>query len=222
MIRLYQFATSPFCAKVRKILDFKGLEYECVEVDYVERKELVLASGQMMVPALTLEAGETIVDSDRIASTLEEFAPEPTIFPPRWRGIHLAMAHYFDTELEEALFRAALPAEIEYYRKQGPDREALWRLIRERKYGAGFVEETLRMHAAKLSHAEELLMPLEDSLGDRPFLLGRIGYADFALYGQLSYFAIGGVLRMPSQLVNLRAFFERMDRISSILVDPEA
>jgi glutathione S-transferase len=221
MMRLYQFATSPFCAKVRKILDFKGIEYEPIEVDYVERKELVLASGQMMVPALTLETGETIVDSDRIVSALEAHAPEPTIFPPGWRGVHLALARYFDTELEDTLFRAALPDEIAYYRRQGPDREALWRLIRERKYGVGFVEQTMREHASNLSRAHDLLLPLEDSFRDRAFVLGRIGYADFALYGQLSYFAVSGRLTLPSGLINLRAFFERMDRISSIL-DPEA
>lgn len=62
--RLFQFAPSPYCAKARKLLEFKGVEFECVEVDYLERKELVLASGQMMVPALTLENGETVIDSD--------------------------------------------------------------------------------------------------------------------------------------------------------------
>ena len=56
---LYQFATSPFCAKVRKILDFKGLDYRVVEVDYLERKELIIASSQIMVPVMTLESGET-------------------------------------------------------------------------------------------------------------------------------------------------------------------
>src|SRR5882762_9007207 len=86
---LYQFATSPFCAKVRKILDFKGLDYRMVEVDYLERKELIIASSQIMVPALTLESGETIVDSYRIAMRLESSYPEPTIFPPEWRGVHL-------------------------------------------------------------------------------------------------------------------------------------
>jgi len=85
MMRLYQFATSPFCAKVRKILDYKGLDYETVEVDYVERKELVLASGQLMVPALTLDRGETLVDSNRSALVLEEHYPEPTIFPRAWQ-----------------------------------------------------------------------------------------------------------------------------------------
>jgi glutathione S-transferase len=215
MLRLYQFITSPFCAKVRKILDFKGIEYEPVEVDYVQRSELVMASGQMMVPALTLDNGETLVDSDRIAMALEEHYPDPTLFPHAWRGVHLALARYFDTALEEALFRAAVPDELRHYRRQGADHEALWRLIRERKYGAGFVEQMVREHSANLVRAHELLALLEDALGDRAFILGRIGYADFALYGQLTYFAISGALTIPANLPNLRAFFERMNRISS-------
>jgi glutathione S-transferase len=217
MMRLYQFATSPFCAKVRKILDFKGIDYEAVEVDYVERKELVMASGQMMVPAVTLDNGETVVDSDRIAMALEEHYPEPTLFPHAWRGVHLGLARYFDTELEDALFRAAVPYELTHYRRQGADHEALWRLIRERKYGAGFVEQMVREHSANLSRAHAMLAPLDESLGDRAFILGRIGYADFALYGQLTYFAISGSLTIPANLPNLRAFFERMNRISSAI-----
>jgi glutathione S-transferase len=213
-MRLYQFATSPFCAKVRKILDYKGIDYETVEVDYVERKELVLVSGQMLVPALTMEDGATVVDSDRIALVLEERYPEPTLFPPTWRGVHLALARYFDTELEDALFRAAVPYELAHYRRQGADHEALWRLIRERKYGDGFVQQMVREHSANLSRAYELLAPLEEPLGDRAFVLGRIGYADFALYGQLTYFALG-TLSIPTDLPNLRAFFERMHRISA-------
>jgi glutathione S-transferase len=217
MMRLYQFATSPFCAKVRKILDYKGIDYEAVEVNYVERKELVIASGQMMVPALTLDDGETVVDSDQIAQVLEERYPEPTLFPHAWRGVHLALARYFDTELEDALFRAAVPFELTHYRRQGSDCEALWRLIRERKYGTGFVERMVAEHSVNLSHAHELLAPLEDSLGDRAFILGRIGYADFALYGQLTYFALTGTLTIPAGLSNLRAFFERMNRMSSVI-----
>jgi glutathione S-transferase len=202
---------------VRKILDYKGLDYEAIQVDYLERKELVLATGQMMVPALTLDNGDTILDSDRIAMALEQHYPQPTIFPPAWRGVHLALARYFDTELEDALFRAAVPDEIKYYRLQGLDREALWRLIRERKYGAGFVHRMIVEHSANLARAHELLARYEDSLGDRTFILGRIGYADFALYGQLTYFTITGSLTLPADLSNLRAFFERINRISSVL-----
>ena len=215
-LRLYQFASSPFCAKVRKILDYKGPAYEVVEVDYVERKELVLASGQMMVPALTIESGETIADSDRIAARLEELYPEPTIFPPDMRGIHLALARYFDTELDDALFRTAVPDEAAHYRRRGRDHEALWRLIRERKYGAGFCDAMVRENRANMERVREMLAPLDDTLRERAFLLGRIGYADFALFGQLCLLAFTGELKIPADLENLRAFYERMDRISSV------
>ncbi|HMD03623.1 MAG TPA: glutathione S-transferase N-terminal domain-containing protein, partial [Candidatus Binatus sp.] len=97
--KLYQFLGSPFCAKVRKLLAFKGVEFEVVEVDYLERKELLLASGQITVPAVTLDSGETIVDSARIALRLEELYPEPTIFPAGWRGMHLVLADYIDNQL---------------------------------------------------------------------------------------------------------------------------
>jgi glutathione S-transferase len=220
-LRLYQFATNPFCSKVRKILDYKGPAYELVEVDYVERKELVLASGQMMVPALTLDGSEAVVGSDRIAMRLEDLYPEPTIFPPQWRGIHLALARYFDAELEDALFRTAVPDEAAHYRRRGPDHEALWRLIRERKYGAGFCDQMVRDHTANVERSRALLAPLDETLRDRAFLLGRIGYADFALYGQLCLLAFTGEVKIPADMQNLRAFYHRMDGISSLL-DPNA
>lgn len=217
MLRLYQFATSPFCAKVRKILDYKGVEYEIAEVDYVDRRPLLAASGQIMVPTLTLESGETIIDSDRIAHRLEELYPEPAIFPTEWRGIHLALARYFDSEFEDLLFRAAVPDELQYFRRQGAQHEALWRLVRERRYGAGFCEQMVRNHAANLIRVEEALAPLDETIDGRAFLLGRIGYGDFALYGQLNYLAFTGELKIPARLSNLRAFYERMDRISAIV-----
>src|ERR1700724_853045 len=95
--RLFQFLTSPFCAKVRKILDYKGVDYEIIEVDYLDRKELLTASGQIIVPVLTLDSGEAVIHSVRIATRLEELYPEPTIFPPGLRGLHLALASYIDT-----------------------------------------------------------------------------------------------------------------------------
>ncbi|MGA2412628.1 MAG: glutathione S-transferase family protein [Candidatus Binataceae bacterium] len=188
MLTLYQFATSPFCAKVRKILDYKGLAYEIAEVDYLERKELLIASGQLMVPALTLDSGVTIVDSDAIAADLEDQFPEPTIFPPGWRGVHLALAR---------------------------------RMVRDRGNGAGFCNQMIRDHQANLARAHQILAPLEDTYGDRAFLFGRIGYADFALYGQLRSLVANGKLALPDAFEGLHAFYGRMDRISAKL-DPNA
>ena len=217
--KLYQFLGSPFCAKARKLLAFKGVEFEVVEVDYLERKELVLASGQVMVPALTLESGETIVDSARIAMRLEELFPEPTIFPAGWRGIHIALTDYIDNSLEDAVYAVALADELAHYTKQGADRAALWRLIRERKYGAGFVDRTIANRDANWQRARSALAPFEEQLASSPFLTGRIGLADFALYGQLFYFAFTGEMKIPADLKNLRAFFDRVDRITAAIED---
>jgi glutathione S-transferase len=217
--KLYQFLGSPFCAKARKLLAFKGVDFEVVEVDYLERKELVLASGQVMVPALTLESGETIVDSARIAMRLEELFPEPTIFPAGWRGIHIALADYIDNNLEDAVYAVALADELAHYTKQGADRAALWRLIRERKYGAGFVDRTIANRDANWERARSALAPFEEQLASVPFLTGRIGLADFALYGQLFYFAFTGEMKIPADLKNLRAFFDRVDRITAAIED---
>lgn len=216
-LRLYQFASSPFCAKVRKILDYKGTDYEIVEVDYLERGDLLRVSGQVMVPALSFADGETMTGSDRIAERLEELYPDLAVFPPQWRGIHIALARYFDTELEDLLFRAALPDELAYYARRSPAHEAFFRLIRDRKYGAGFCERMVAEADANWKRVRAALVPLDETLADRAFLLGRIGYADFALYGQLYYFAFTGELKIPTEFTHLRAFFDRMDRISSLL-----
>ncbi|HZC45745.1 MAG TPA: glutathione S-transferase family protein [Candidatus Acidoferrum sp.] len=217
--KLYQFLGSPFCAKARKLLAFKGVEFETIEVDYLERKELLLASGQIMVPAVTLDDGETIVDSARIAMRLEELYPEPTIFPAGWRGMHLVLADYIDNHLEERVYAVALADELAYYSSQGADRGALWRLIRERKYGAGFVDRVIAEQSVNWERARAALAPFEEQLASAPFLTGRIGLADFALYGQLFYLAFTGELKIPADMKNLRAFFGRVDRITSTIED---
>ena len=217
--KLYQFLTSPFCAKVRKVLDFKDVDYEIVEVDYLERKELLITSEQLMVPVLTLASGETIVDSARIARRLEELYPEPTVLPPTWSGMHQVLADYIDTQLEDALFGASIPDKLAFFRRQGRDREALWRMVRDRKYGAGFVDKMISEHGVQQGRALQALLPFEQALSDRAFLLGRIGLADFALFGQLYSLAFTGELKISAELRNLRMFFARMDRISSA---PEA
>jgi glutathione S-transferase len=219
--KLYQFLGSPFCAKVRKILEFKGVEFETIEVDYLERKELLLASGQLYVPALTLDSGETIVDSARIADRLEELYPDPSLFPIGWRGLHLALADYIDNRLEELVYPMALADELAHYSRAGADRAAMWRLIRERKFGAGFVDRTIADQAANRDRALTALAPFETQLDGRPFLTGRIGLADFSLYGQLFFFAFTGEMKIPPELKNLRAFFGRVDRISASL-EPES
>jgi glutathione S-transferase len=83
---LYQFTLSPYCIKVRRILDYKGLPYRTVEVNPLSRGEVVRLSGQKRVPVVVDPdgpGGRTVVaDSTAIAEYLDERYPEPSAYPP--------------------------------------------------------------------------------------------------------------------------------------------
>ncbi len=215
--RLLQFHPSPLCAQIRKILEYKGIAYDVVEVDYLNRAELLAVSGQIAAPALELESGEVLADPRFIATRLEALYPEPTVMPPPSRGLHLVLSRYFEGALAEVLMRLAIPDLMEFYRRQGAQQLAFFRLLHDRKHGVGFCDRMAAEHESNLREAEELLAPLDQALSEKAFLLGRIGLADFALYAQLWRLAFSGELKIPHQFANLREFFGRVDRLSALL-----
>src|SRR5579885_1177269 len=215
--RLFQLYPDPHCAKVRKLLEFKGISYEVVELNYLDRGELLAASGRIEVPALELPGGEVAAGSDWIVTRLEALFPDPTVLPPRSRGLHLTLARYFESGLGDVLMRAAMPELLEYYRRQGEQTLAFFRMVQDGRHGAGFCDRMAAEREANLEQARELLAPLDEALSEQAFLLGRLGLADFALYGQLWYLGFTGEVRIPRELSNLREFYDRIDRLSSAL-----
>lgn len=215
--RLFQFYPSPLCAKIRKILEFKGLEYDVVEVDYHDRGELIAATGQIQVPALELAGGEVAVDSTWIVTRLEALFPDPAVTAPVHRGLHLALTRYFEGEFGIALLRLAMPDLLDFYRRQGEQQLAFFRLVHDGKYGTGFCERMIAERETNLQQAVEMLAPLDEALSEKAFLLGRLGLADFSLYGQLWRLAFTGELKIPTDFANLREFFARLHRLSAAL-----
>lgn len=73
---LYELPGCPFCARVRRVLDDLGLEYESREVPVVhsERTEVLDRTGQTHVPVLVDEEHgvDGMAESTRIVSYLEE------------------------------------------------------------------------------------------------------------------------------------------------------
>ncbi len=113
--------------------------------------------------------------------------------------------------------RAAMPDLLEYYRRQGEQTLAFFRMVQDGRHGAGFCDRMAAEREANLEQARELLAPLDEALSEQAFLLGRLGLADFALYGQLWYLGFSGEVRIPRELSNLREFYDRIDRLSSAL-----
>jgi glutathione S-transferase len=246
-LKLFWLHTDPACAMVGKILDFKGLDYETVDADEgqtaetahfsedPERLQAKPPSSRLptgghsaapaagsdeithQLPALTFTNGETIVGAWEIIDRLETEYPQPTVLPASHAGLHRVLARYFEGDFGNAVLRAAMPELLAYYRALGPRALSRYVLWVERRMGAGFCSRACEQAEVNRSLMHRLVTPLESELTRRAFLLGRIGLADFALYGQLRSLAPSGDLRLADDLAALREHFLRIDRITGRL-----
>jgi glutathione S-transferase len=192
-VRLYDWGPSPFCLKVRAVLDYKGIEYERINVlgsflDFRRRSQ----TGK--VPALELD-GELIHDSTDIVLALEaRFPNRPVIPSDPYDG---AICHVIEDWADEALYFINL-----YYQWVEPDgrklvgkafRGPLGRIARafyqrrilRQLQGQGTLRKTpehIRNDLDReLDAIDALLAERKFLLGERPFL------CDFALAAQLVY-----------------------------------
>ncbi len=101
MITLYQFATSPLCEKVRRILNYKGLDFEIHEVPRTEVAKYERVSPTGKFPAIDDE-GTPVWDSTDIAHYLEAKAPTPALLPSDPR--EAAMVHVIEDWADERLY----------------------------------------------------------------------------------------------------------------------
>lgn len=182
-MRLLQFHYSPFAAKLRTILKLKNLACEVVDVPYLDRSELVKLTGNLYVPVL--QDGETVIsDSARIVQYLEKKGG-PTMY-----GDPLApvLEQWADEYFEEVAFKLACPGlEEKMGRDQGLEAKALFRLIKERRYGSGIIAQWKRDEAQWREQTLNLLQPVVETLKKRAWLLGDApSVADAAVAGQLT------------------------------------
>ncbi|HJZ87577.1 MAG TPA: glutathione S-transferase family protein [Polyangia bacterium] len=77
---LYSYNISPYAAKVRAVLRWKGLSFREQIIHPARRRILRAKSGQVLVPVLE-DAGRVIADSTRILAYLDEKYPERPILP---------------------------------------------------------------------------------------------------------------------------------------------
>ena len=97
-IVFYDWPYSPFCMKVRDILEFKGLEYRTVNP--LAARGVLKRRGTGKVPAVQID-GVFITDSTDIALALDKRFPEPPLFPSssRERGLCQALEDWADESL---------------------------------------------------------------------------------------------------------------------------
>jgi glutathione S-transferase len=203
MMTLFSYSISPYAAKVRAILQYKGLPFEERFVHPLDRREIVRLSGQKLVPVL-VDDGRVVADSTRIARYLDERYPSPPILPadPALRARALLLEEWAD----EALPRAVQP--VRWFLPQNRQRtEAKLRapypstLVEDVKWTAIFAVMRYDMWhryareriglprpAAVLNRLAEVLDVLDGALAETGWLAGPAPtVADFAAWGFLCW-----------------------------------
>jgi glutathione S-transferase len=183
-MKLFRFRHSPFARKVQTVLDLMHVRYELVDVQYGERNELAqLTGGYVYVPVLVDDDGSVTIESREICQRLVARQQGAFLVPSPLEGPIWAYADFCDGPLEDITFRIGSPET----RKQWPtasDR-ALYTMNKERKFGAGCIEQWERERAQLMARARRLLAPSFSTLAKRPFLFGDAPtLADAALHGQ--------------------------------------
>ena len=186
-MKLYQFAYSPFAAKCRKCLEWKRLEFEAVEVPYLDRRELVRVSGGVHVPVLA-DGNLVVVGSDRITAYLDE-SYRPSLRPGHLCGPATVLEQWADGPLEDVAFRLAAPrveARMAELNGGRDDARAMYRVIKERKFGAGCLDAWRAAEDELHARLRALLQPLAVTLQSTPWLLGDAPtVGDAAVWGNL-------------------------------------
>lgn len=81
MLKFWELAPSPNSTKVRMALRFKGLEFEAIPVDAVDREAVLKVSGQVLTPVIE-DKGIVLNDSEAILQYLDaNYADRPRLFP---------------------------------------------------------------------------------------------------------------------------------------------
>lgn len=79
-IVLHQWVMSPFCNKVRRCLEYKGMSYQVVNYNGLRALEAAKLSPAGKLPVLDYD-GQRIQDSARIARFLDQKHPDKPLYP---------------------------------------------------------------------------------------------------------------------------------------------
>jgi glutathione S-transferase len=133
------------------------------------------------------------------------------LFPWELEGVQSVLWRYIENEIEGVGFKL----NDVYWQEVVPRSERL-RFLRhkERKFGRDCIAQWKAQQKDLLAQLEQRLMPFEEMLMYKPFLLDvRPRFVDFDLYGMLANFLYSGHYRLPRRHTRLGAWFRLMTHL---------
>ncbi|MGJ8532607.1 MAG: glutathione S-transferase family protein [Alphaproteobacteria bacterium] len=200
---------SPYCWRIKKALEHKGLSYETIAVPFTGIAQ-IKGNGQKTVPMLC-DGDTTVTDSFRIAEYLDETYPNrPALF-----GCESAVA--LSRFVEAWTYSALHPGIIRMVAKDIHDilddkDKAYFRASRENS-----LKTTLEdMHADRDAHRADFqgkLLALDMMLRQQNFIGGDVpNYADFIVYGSLKWPAECSDYELLPQKPRILDWYARLDQ----------
>jgi glutathione S-transferase len=215
MIELIQFAWSPFCIVQRRILEFAGVPFNVINIPSHDRSLVWRLTRQRYYGVPIVRHGKSVLfevdnDSQVIAKYLDARLLLG-LFPWELDGVQAILWRYIENEIEGPCFKL----NDVYWKEFVPKADQLPFLRhKERKFGPGCIDQWRAQQRDLLAQLEQRLVPFEEMLMYRPFLLDhRPRFVDFDLYGMLGNLLYSGHYRLPKAHTHLRQWHRRMARV---------
>jgi glutathione S-transferase len=204
--RLFYGPWSHYCVSAERMLAFKRLAVQRTLVPYHDKRELLRASGQDYIPALTWE-GRTI-PWEEIPDFLEEQVPEPTLYPDGTRGVAQLLENWGHQVLEERVWRYVVTRVAPTFE----DEQERWVFeeMQTRSRGSFAVLDARREEFRADLYAH--LAMLEAALASRDWLLDRPSLADFGVFGGLAPLVLVE-RQLPDEFPKLSAWWKRVEQL---------
>jgi glutathione S-transferase len=217
MIELIQFSWSPVCIVQRRILEFAGVRFKTVNIPNGDRSLVWKLTRQRYYQVPVIKDGRNVVfevseETQIIAKYLDDKL-KLGLFPRELEGVQSILWRYIESEIEGVGFKLNDIYWQEFVPK--PDWLPFIR-HKERKFGRGCLDQWRGQQGQLLKQLEERLIPFEEMLTDKPFLLEeRPRFVDFDLYGMLANFLYSGHYRLPALHTQLARWYRRMRQIKA-------
>jgi glutathione S-transferase len=216
MIELIQFPWSPFCLVQRRILEFSGVRFKTTNLKLTgDRSPVWKLTKERYYGVPVIRDGRNVIfetgeDSQVIGKYLDQKL-KLGLFPAELEGEQAILWHYIENDIEgltfklnDAYFRenVAKPDQLSYIRHK------------ERKFGRGCLDQWQAQQKDMLAQLEARLLPFEEMLSYRPFLLGaRPRFIDFDLIGMLDNFLYSGHYKLPACRPQIQKWYRRLSEL---------
>jgi glutathione S-transferase len=215
MIELVQFAWSPYCLVQSRILEYSGVPFRIINIPPQDRSLVWKLTRQRYYGVPTLKDGRSVVfelgDESQVIAKYLDSKLRLDLFPRELEGVQSILWRFIENEVEGATFRLN---DIYYKEHMPPAQQLQYLRFKERKFGRGCVQQWRSGQRALLKRLTELLVPFEEMVMYRSFLLGdRPHFVDFDLYGMLANFLFSGHYHLPKAHNRLCDWYRRMAKL---------